>query len=156
MSITAEVNAALASPPSQTPTPTPAPSLARADRLTWVSNFNSGMRKQNVVGYAEIVGDILTIHSERTSSLRFRASLANDALMDNLRQMEITTVSEGTVEIARLTGPTPSADGPSSFFRRPNAPHYLRHFAAVLFGIPACLLRIIEDVDIGWRNLQGK
>jgi hypothetical protein len=85
VNITAEVTAALTQPPAAKP-------LTRGDRAAWVTNFNDGMRKQNVAGYAEITGDVLTVHSERTSSVRFHAALVNNALMDSLKQMEIATL----------------------------------------------------------------
>jgi len=86
--ITIPVKTILSAPPSTTP----ARVLTPNDRKAWIDSFNDGMRKQSVVGYAEINGDVLTIHSERTSALRYHALLVNGELMDSLRQMRFATM----------------------------------------------------------------
>ena len=39
---------------------------------------NVGFRKDGVAGYAEIVGDMYIVHSERANSIRFHANILND------------------------------------------------------------------------------
>ncbi len=43
-------------------------------------------------GYVEIAGDMLTVHSERATPLRWHAMLLNRVEMGSLYQMEITTL----------------------------------------------------------------
>src|ERR1019366_4916830 len=86
--ITTPVKTILSAPPS---TP-PARALTPSDRKAWIDSFNDGMRKQGVAGYAEMTGDVLTVHSERASAVRFHALLANTAVMDSLHQMGFTTM----------------------------------------------------------------
>ncbi|MGC2402692.1 MAG: hypothetical protein WA510_23070 [Acidobacteriaceae bacterium] len=66
--------------------------LTRADRQQLIDGFHDGMQKQGVAGYAEIVGDVLTVHSERASALRFHAILANKALVTAFQQVGLTTL----------------------------------------------------------------
>ncbi len=67
-------------------------SLTRADRQAVVDAMNAKMQKEGVAGYVEIAGDMLTVHSERATPLRWHAMLLNKVEMDGLYQMEITTL----------------------------------------------------------------
>ena len=48
-----------------------------AARQRLLKAINAGFRKDGVMGYAEISGDDVTIHSERASAMRFRMNLAS-------------------------------------------------------------------------------
>ena len=56
--------------------------------------YTDGFKKTGVAGYAEIVGDRLTVHSERASAMRFNMILhdpANQRLVELIKQAGIMT-----------------------------------------------------------------
>ncbi len=87
LSIMPQVEAALNAPPP----PPPAPVLTPVSRQAFVKAFDDGQRKQGVAAYADFAGDVLTVHSERCSALRFHALLVNEELLTNFKQMGFTT-----------------------------------------------------------------
>jgi hypothetical protein len=62
------------------------------NRQAFVKDFDDGYRKQGVVAYADFAGDVITIHSERCSALRFHAELTNEKMITAFKQMGFTTL----------------------------------------------------------------
>jgi hypothetical protein len=63
---------------------------SRADRQKMIEAENAGFKKENVVGFAEIVGDSYIVHCERASSMRFHANMLNNkGYMAALQRAEI-------------------------------------------------------------------
>jgi hypothetical protein len=64
-----------------------------ADRPKMIAAENATFKKDGVAGYAEIVNDTYTIHSERASSIRFRANVVdNKEYVAALQRAGITTL----------------------------------------------------------------
>jgi hypothetical protein len=82
-----QVEAALNAPPP----PPPVPALTPADRQAFIKAFDDMQRKEGVAAYADFAGDVLTIHSERCSALRFHVLLADEQLIAKLKQMGFKT-----------------------------------------------------------------
>jgi len=85
-------------PSVATSTPPPAPTASkplcvnRDGRQECIDAINANFRKEKVVGYAEMAGDVLTVHSERANAMRFHMLLANGTLKAQLRQMGFSTL----------------------------------------------------------------
>lgn len=61
-----------------------------ADRPKIIAAENAGFKKEGVAGYAEIVGDVYVVHSERCSPIRFRANMVqNQEWKDALKRAGI-------------------------------------------------------------------
>ena len=56
-----------------------------------VDGINTRIRKDGVVGYAEVLGDKLTVHSERGTAMRFHMILASEREILYLRRAGIAT-----------------------------------------------------------------
>lgn len=91
-------------------------------RKQLIDSFTGGFKKDGVAGYAEIVGDRLTVHSERASAMRFNMVLhdpANQRLFELVKQAGMTTyvyTNDADVNLTYdvkssqiLTAPTESA-----------------------------------------------
>lgn len=68
-------------------------SQATAQKLV-INAFNESFKKSGVAGYAEVVGDRLTVHSERASAIRFQMVLhdpANQSKFKTIAQAGIAT-----------------------------------------------------------------
>ena len=72
--------------------------LIRADwsnqasaRPKLVNGINTLLQKDGALGYAEILGNRLTVHSERASSMRFHMVLANERQLSYLRRAGVAT-----------------------------------------------------------------
>jgi hypothetical protein len=64
-----------------------------ADRPKLVEAENARFKKEGVAGYAEMMGDTYTVHSERATSIRFHANMLQDeAYMKALKRAEIVTL----------------------------------------------------------------
>ncbi len=87
LSIMPQVEAALNAPPP----PPPVPALTPADRQTFIKAFDDMQRKEGVTAYADFAGEVLTIHSERCSALRFHVLLADEQMLAKLKQMGFKT-----------------------------------------------------------------
>ncbi len=87
LSIMSQVEAALNAPPP----PPVVPALTPADRQAFIKVFDDMQRKEGVAAYADFSGDVLTIHSERCSSLRFHVLLADEQMLAKLKQMGFKT-----------------------------------------------------------------
>jgi hypothetical protein len=61
-------------------------SQAAAQKLV-INGFMEGFKKSGVAGYAEIVGDRLTVHSERASAIRFNMVLHDPANQGRLKMI---------------------------------------------------------------------
>jgi hypothetical protein len=57
-----------------------------------VNADNAAFKKEGVMGYAEVSGDKLTVHSERASAMRFHMTLSDPRYMSYLRRSGLTTV----------------------------------------------------------------
>ena len=61
------------------------------NRQRLISGINSTFQRGGVVGYAEVSGDKLTVHSERASLMRFRMILASQWEISMVRRSGIAT-----------------------------------------------------------------
>jgi hypothetical protein len=57
-----------------------------------VNADNASFKKEGVMGYAEVSGDKLTVHSERASAMRFHMVLSNPRYISYLRRSGLTTL----------------------------------------------------------------
>ena len=60
-----------------------------SDRAKLVSGLNASFQKGGVLGYAEMSGDTLILHSERANPMRFHMLLAS-AILSNIRRAGFT------------------------------------------------------------------
>jgi hypothetical protein len=58
-------------------------------RQSVVDAIGAQFQKEGVAGYAEFTDDVLTVHSERCTPLRYQAVLHNKTFIDGLVQMEV-------------------------------------------------------------------
>ena len=94
MGVAAKQNAVrISTTPDSVPASSPETLTTQTDiRPKLVEGINASFRKETVVGYAEISGDDLTVHSERASAMRFHMMLANQQWLSLLRRAGIATV----------------------------------------------------------------
>jgi hypothetical protein len=79
--------------PNMLPTFNPeSPPAKQADtRQKLIDAVNVACLNEKAVGYAEISGDTLTVHSERASAMRFHMIVANQQWLTMMRQAGIAT-----------------------------------------------------------------
>jgi hypothetical protein len=61
-------------------------------RQLYVKNLQAGFATAGVAGYAKFDGDVLTVHSERASLMRFHAITSDEKFLPSFRTMNVKTL----------------------------------------------------------------